>query len=196
MLWPINQFSSWMICDIWLVIFPYCSSLTESPSSRATRLSPCTPCFTSWWVSLCAATYLPQVYCCQTLLPCGKMPKTSYWWERLELQLTNICTRTHADSLSESSEKAENSQRHLASNGKERLEWKKESSPESWWIDECREGGESEKQARDRRGLVQLWVGSGRGGGLACWEIDRLLSAKTLSLSLSSSLLWPGEGAQ
>lgn len=72
--------------------------------------------------------------------------------------------------------------RHFASSGKERLEWKGECSPEAWWIDEWREGERVKASRRQRRPcLVVGWVREG--GALACWEIDRLLSAKPLSLT-------------
>lgn len=53
----VQRFNDLRDYDICLVIFLFCSFQTESPSSRAMHLSPCTPCFTWQWVSPCVAIF-------------------------------------------------------------------------------------------------------------------------------------------
>lgn len=86
----------------------------------------------------------------------------------LKLQLTQM----HTNKLilkEEGSENAKkkNPKRHLASSRKERLEWRRECSPEAWWIDERTEGEQVKASWRQRRPcLVVGWVREGGSFGL------------------------------
>lgn len=158
------------------------------------HLLPCTPCFTWQWVSPCVAMFttctlkhansntsqgsaerlclLPdaaeEFYCCQLSLPIPAM------WEKCQKIPTDkkvSQTSTHTNTLILKEEGSENAKkipkRHLASSGKEKLEWKRECSPEARWIDEWREGEWGKASRRQRRPcLVVGWVREGGSFGL------------------------------
>lgn len=198
---PVQQFNDSWHCDIWLVIFLFCAFPTESPSSRDTHLSPCTPCFTWRWVSACVAiftTFLPlkhksrhhrapdadeELYCCQPLLAKNVLLTR----KTLELHHTHTNTQIHCRKALRKQKTPKGISLQTRKKGWSERE---ESSPESWWIDECREGERVKSKPETEEALFSCGLGR---GGLACWEIDRLLSAKTLSFSLS---VMAGKGAQ
>lgn len=122
----------------------------------------------------CACCRMPMrsFFCCQLSLPIPamleKMPKNSYWQETLSNFNSHKCTQINSYWKKKALRTQKNPpKRHLASSGKERLEWKRECSPEAWWIDERREGERVKASWRQRRPcLVVGWVREGGSFGL------------------------------